>query len=140
MLPTLASRWRTASEAKVGRATIRRDLAVLGWSCRKVWSPLRLMMVPARRMEGTGDVDVAAADGQHFADPGGGAEHDLDDSAELAVGLGTGDVAGGALRPSMSEGWTSPSPTPKVCRATLTGAINQAQVRASFGSESEFER
>ena len=35
-MPGLASRWRNASAVKVGMATVRVDLAVLGWSAGRL--------------------------------------------------------------------------------------------------------
>jgi len=42
----------------------------------------------ADRRRRAGDVDVAPADREHLTDPGGRAEHDLDDRAELPIGPG----------------------------------------------------
>ena len=72
------------------RDTVAR-VAVFGWSCRSVGSPLRLTIVPQIRIDGgAGDVDVPAAEGEDLADPRRSAEHDLHDRPQLPVRLRPG--------------------------------------------------
>ena len=57
----------------------------------------------ADRRQCAGQVDVAAADGEHLADARRGSEHNLDDRAELAVGFRSGDMTLAGF-PSANDG------------------------------------